>query len=635
MGKKCFRSTMAALCLALAVNLPRPAAASRAQAGPADAGAYRGFFDRALPAQLEEFHIAGAAVAVVENGEPVFAKGYGFADVEDRIAADPDATLFRIGSTTKLFVWTAVMQLVERGEVDLDADINSYLDFRIPDTYPEPITLRRLMTHSAGFEDRITGYLAASGGDQSPLGAWLAGNIPARVRAPGVFSSYSNYGAGLAGYIVERVSGIPFARYAEKNIFAPLGMNRTSLDQPIPAAWAGELSKGYVFTGADFQSLDFEYIVPAPTGSATSTAADMARFMTAILGGGANGHARILGASTAATMLTRIFGHDPLLNGWAYGLYEMSRNGVRALGHAGDTRLFHSLLALIPEKNIGVFVVYNSENAFDAQSLLLEEFMDAFFPAALPPAAKLELSAEELAKFAGSYRQTRRFAETTVEKAGTLFEPILMTPTADGALLLSSAWYGEIRFIPVEPLEFVQEDDPQNRLIFRTDADGIITRAFAQDDPTTAFEKMPWHADYTLHYLILIGSAGLFLATLLAALVCWIVRRFVKNAETLPRAAVIGRRIFPAIAAAGLLFPAGFVLAFGGIAYGDTTLLSVVLALPVLLLVLSIGAGYFLVRAWEEKYWCAAERILYSLVLMVSAGFLWSLNYWNLLGWKY
>jgi len=634
MNKKCFQSTMAALCLVLAANLSRPATAARAQAGWADAGAYQGFFDRAVPQQLEEFHIAGAAVAVVENGEPVFAKGYGFADVDNRIAADPVATLFRIGSTTKLFVWTAVMQLVERGKLDLDADVNTYLDFRIPDTYPEPVTLRRIMTHTAGFEDRLTGYQAASARDLIPLGEWLAGHIPARVRAPGIFSSYSNYGAGLAGYIVERISGIPFARYAEKNIFSPLGMDRTSLDQPVTDARAGDLSKGYVFTGADYQSLDFEYIVPAPTGSATSTAADMGRFTAALLNGGAYGNARILGESTVATMLTRIFGHDPQLNGWAYGLYEMSRNGVRVLGHAGDTRLFHSLVALIPEKKVGVFVVYNSENAFDVQSLLLKEFMDSFFPAALPPVSKLELSAEELAKFAGSYRQTRRFAETTVEKAGTLFEPIIVTATADGALLLSSAWYGEIRFIPVEPLEFVQEDDPQNRLIFRAGTDGTITHAFAQDDPTTAFEKMPWYADYTLHYLILIGSAGLFLAVLFVSLVRWIVRRFIKKADALPRAASIGRRIFPAIAAAGLLFLFGFVIAFGGIAYGETSLLTVVLALPVLLLVLSIAAGYILIRAWREKYWHAAERIFYSLVLAASAIFLWSLSTWNLLGWR-
>ncbi|MGB7537441.1 MAG: hypothetical protein WBM17_02770, partial [Anaerolineales bacterium] len=301
----------------------------------------------------------------------------------------------------------------------------------------------------------------------------------------------------------------------------------------------------------------------------------------------------------------------------------------------GDTRLFHSLLALIPEKNTGVFVVYNSENAFDAQSLLLKDFMDTIFPAAIPPVGKIDLSAEALAKFSGSYRQTRRFAETTVEKAGTLLEPILMQPTGDGALLVSSAWYGEIRFIPVEPLVFVQEDDSQNILIFRADADGTITHAFVQDDPTTAFEKMPWYADYSLHYLILIAGAGMFLTTLVLALVRWIVARFRKNQGSLPKPAVAGRWIFLALSAAGILFPIGFIIAFGGITYGELDLLTVVLALPVLMLALSVAAGYFLVRAWRVTYWHIAERIFYSLVLVSAVFFIWSLNYWNLLGWKY
>ncbi|MGB7537320.1 MAG: serine hydrolase domain-containing protein, partial [Anaerolineales bacterium] len=337
MNKKCFRSMMAVLCLVLAASFGQPAATTRAQAGTAAGGNWQAFFDRAVPEQMESLHIAGAVVSVVQGDEVVFTKGYGYADEANGVAADPRETLFRIGSTTKLFTWTAVMQLVERGQLDLGADINDYLDFRIPDTFPQLVTLRHLMTHTAGFEDRVTGYLAASEQDQIPLGKWLAAHIPARVRAPGEMASYSNYGAGLAGYIVERISGLPYEEYVEKNILAPLGMDRTSLRQPVPEGWAEDLSKGYVFDGAGYQSLDFEYIVPAPTGSATSTAADMSKFMSALLNGGADGDARILGEKTVATMFTRIFSHDPRLNGWAYGLYEMSRNGLQVLGHGGDT----------------------------------------------------------------------------------------------------------------------------------------------------------------------------------------------------------------------------------------------------------------------------------------------------------
>ncbi|MBN1440827.1 MAG: beta-lactamase family protein [Anaerolineales bacterium] len=634
MSAKCFRSMMAAACLLLAAAAAETARAVRAPA-PQPPGGWQEFFDRVLPKQLESLHIPGAVVAVVEGEELAFARGYGFADAENRIEPDPEKTLFRIGSITKLFTWTAVMQLAEQGKLDLDADVNDYLDFRIPDTYPQPVTLRHLMAHTAGFEDRVAAYMAASPQDLVPLGEWLAANVPARVRAPGEISSYSNYGAALAGYIVERVSGTPFDDYLEENIFAPLGMDHTTSRQPPPQSWSADLSKGYVWSGGRFAALDFEYMMPSPTGSISSTATDIARFMSAHLQGGEFRGARILRDTTAELMHRRLFGVDPRLNGLAYGFYEMSRNGLRVIGHEGDTRLFHSLLAIIPEKNLGVFVAFNGENAFNVQYLLRKEFLDMFFPSAESAPERLTLSSGELAKFAGSYRQTRRFAETTVEKAGTLLEPIIVQATDDGALRISSAWYGVYRFVAVEPLVFIQEDDPHSLLLFRTDADGNVTQAFVGEDPLTAWEKLPWYADYTLHYMILILGLLLFLCALAAALVRGIVQRFRKPAVPAKGPAAAGGWIFNLLSLIGILFPVGFVFGFGGISYGQTGLLTAVLALPILFIGLWLAAGFFLFRAWREKFWPAAGRIFYSLLFFVSAAYLWSLSCWNLIGWRY
>ena len=122
--------------------------------GPTDPAELEAFLDELLAKDMEEYHIAGAAVSVVKDGKLFFAKGYGYADLEKGIPVDPEQTIFRIGSIGKMFTWTAVMQLVEQGKLDLDADVNTYLDFRIPDTYPQPITLKHLMTHTSGFEDR-------------------------------------------------------------------------------------------------------------------------------------------------------------------------------------------------------------------------------------------------------------------------------------------------------------------------------------------------------------------------------------------------------------------------------------------------------------------------------------------------
>jgi CubicO group peptidase (beta-lactamase class C family) len=137
---------------------------------------------------------------------------------------DPEKTTFLLGSLSKVFTWTAVMQLVEQGQLDLDADVNRYLDFRIPDTFPAPITLRDPMDHTSGFEDRKFGQLSPGPSPSAPLGTWVKGNLPARILPPGRFSAYGNYNAALAGYVVERVSDLRFDDYVDQRILAPLGL---------------------------------------------------------------------------------------------------------------------------------------------------------------------------------------------------------------------------------------------------------------------------------------------------------------------------------------------------------------------------------------------------------------------------
>lgn len=612
-----------------------PSEIARASSGKIGAADLQAFFDRVIPEQLASLHIAGAVVSVVAGDDLVFAKGYGYADVKNQIEIQPDTTLFRIGSITKLFTWTAVMQLVEQGKLDLDTNVNSYLDFQIPDTYLQPITLRHLMTHTAGFEDRAAGVLAATPEGMIPNGQWVASHIPARVRAPGEFSSYSNYGVALAGYIVERVSSIPFADYIEARILTPLGMNHTTSRQPLPVGLAANMSKGYSNAGDKFLEQDFEYIIPAPMGGAASTATDMARFMVAYLQNGRSGDARILQETTVEQMLTRQFGQDPRLNGWDYGFYEMSRKELRVTGHEGDTSLFHSLLAIIPEKNLGIFIAYNSQNAMNVQNLLLNDFLDEFFPAAAPNAVKQTLSPAELARFAGSYRQNSQYAYTTVEKALTLFNPIIVQPTNGGALQLSSLSLGSYRFIPVEPLLFAQEDDADNVLLFRADANGNITHAFAKNYPGAVFEKLPWYADFSLHYGILSICFLLFLSTLFIAPARWLIRRIRKQMIPLPRLALIGRWVLIMLSIAGILFPVGFTFAIGGIVYSKMDFLNIVLTLPIFFIVLTLTAIFFNYLAWRAKYWYVAERIHYTLVTLAAMSYVWFLFYWNLIGWKY
>jgi CubicO group peptidase (beta-lactamase class C family) len=319
------------------------------------------FLDDLFAQQMEENHIAGAAVSVVKDGKLFFAKGYGYADLENKIPVDPEQTMFRIGSVGKVFTWTAVMQLVEQGKLDLDADINTYLDFRIPDTYPQPITLKHLMTHTSGIEDRWLESLTPNANELVSEREWLVDNFPGRVRPPGEAAGYSNYNAMLGGYIVARVSGEPYDQYIQKHIFGPLGMTHSNVNPQMPENLRPFVSESYTYVDGALQQFPDYVGQPAgmPSGSHQASVTDMARFMIARLEGGFYGDAstemRILKESTAKQMLTTLYTPDPRLKGTAYGLFDFSDNGQWTLGHSGYSPMMYGQFLLLPDQHLGVY----------------------------------------------------------------------------------------------------------------------------------------------------------------------------------------------------------------------------------------------------------------------------------------
>ncbi|MEZ5347558.1 MAG: serine hydrolase domain-containing protein, partial [Pyrinomonadaceae bacterium] len=227
------------------------------------------FLDGIMPQQLATNDIAGATISVVKDGEILFAKGYGYSDVENKKPVLPNETMFRPGSISKLFTWTAVMQLVEQGKLDLNKDVNEYLDFKIPEAYGKPITLKDILTHTPGFEEQIKDLFTF---DKKPfdLGEYVKTHIPRRIFPPGTTPAYSNYGTTLAGYIVQRVSGQPFNQYIEEHIFKPLEMKNSTFVQPLPSGLAPKMSKGYLLGSGEAQK--FEVVNAYPAGSLSSTA---------------------------------------------------------------------------------------------------------------------------------------------------------------------------------------------------------------------------------------------------------------------------------------------------------------------------------------------------------------------------
>ncbi|HKY05092.1 MAG TPA: serine hydrolase domain-containing protein, partial [Blastocatellia bacterium] len=430
------------------------------------------FLDGIVPLQLSQNDIAGATIAVVRDGKVLLAKGYGYADVAKKIPVSPDETLFRPGSVSKLFTWTAVMQMVEQGKLDLDRDVNEYLDFKIPEAYDRPITLKNILTHTPGFEEQIKDLFITDAGNLN-LGEYLKTHIPVRIFPPGTTPAYSNYATALAGYIVERASGQPFNDYIEANILKPLGMTHSTFVQPLPSSLAPYMSNGYQL--ASDEPKPFEIVNAFPAGSLSSTASDLARFMTAHLQGGRLGDAQILRPETTRLMHSRLFGLDDVANAMAYGFYEESRNGRRIIGHGGDTQYFHSDLHLIPEAGVGFFVSYNSTGRGDTspRTLLWEALLDRYFPHAPAPASASASATEDASAVAGSYMLSRR-SETSFLKTATLLGQFTVAPHEEGVIEIAELtgpngkpkrWRG------VAPMTFLEENG-QDRLIFKPDQNG-------------------------------------------------------------------------------------------------------------------------------------------------------------------
>jgi CubicO group peptidase (beta-lactamase class C family) len=596
---------------------------------------------------MAENHIAGAAVSVVKDGKLLFAKGYGYADLENKIPVDPERTIFRIGSVGKTFTWTAVMQLVEQGKLDLDADINTYLDFRIPDTFPQPITLKHLLTHTDGFEERWFEWLAKEGDELAPWRDWMISHMPARVRPPGEAAAYSNYGAALAGYIVMRVSGQPYDQYIQEHILNPLGMTHTSAHWPFPPDLRARASTGYEYDGSAFQvcpPLNGQWVT-LPPGGILASAEDVARFMIAHLpqdptaAAGISGP-RILKESTLQQMHTTLYTQDPRLLGTAYGFFDFSDNGQRTIGHNGEAEPDNSMLFLVPDQNLGVFVSYNSMGGEEPASQHLgfqRAFFDHYYPApAVEPLQPPADFAERAGRFVGTYRLTRS-AYTTFEKFMGFFgaNTVKVSDAGDGTLLLHTPW-GDWRFVEVQPLYFRQVDANLG-IAFREDDRGRISHLFADVTPMYAFEKLNWYETPAFNMALLGLCVLLFLSMIPVAAIRAIRDRRLSAA---PKPALRGARvaywIMLGICVLNLLFVAGMWL-WGNPkpVYGVSMIFQIVLGLGVLAAVLTAGALVYGVLAWKNSYWGPVTRAYYTLVAVAAVGFVWFLNYWNLLGWRF
>ena len=391
------------------------------------------WLDGYMPYALKAGAIPGAVVVVVKDGQPLTMRGFGYSDLKAQKPVDPELTLFRPGSVSKLFTWTAVMQLVEAGKLNLDADVNTYLDFKIPPKDGKPVTLRNLMTHTPGFAETAKYLIDFGEKKPKPLGDVLSRWVPERIYAPGSMPAYSNYGASVAGYIVQRVSGEPFDQYIQRHIFAPAGMTHSSFEQPLPANLRPLVSKGYK-PGTD-EPQPYEIIGMAPAGALASSGADMGRFMIAHL------NHILINPQTAQLMYSNANKPFPDLPAMALGFYHEDRNGLNIVGHGGDTVWFHSDLHLFLDKNVGLYISMNSIGkngaAHALREELLQQFADRYFPAPPQNLPTSTTAKADGAVMSGHYVSSRAGGFNFLRLAALLGETTVAVDK-DGVLVASS-----------------------------------------------------------------------------------------------------------------------------------------------------------------------------------------------------
>lgn len=460
---------------------------------------------------LDEEEIPGAAAALVVDGETVLAEGYGEAVAADGTPFAAD-TAYYTGSVGKLFTTAAALQLVAEGGLDLDADVNDHLAFTVPDTYPgRPITLRHLLTHTSGFEDRIAGWGRWDAGDMPDLAEFAAAALPDRLRPPGEVVTYDNYDMVLAGLLIEDASGQSYEDYVAEHVFAPLGMDHSRIVHEEPAKDAAT-AEGHRYADGQVPTEGrLSPGVPAGPGILT-TADDMARFMTALATGDP-----ALGEGVAEQMTTRQFGADDRMPGMGFSLQEFAGPGGGVWFKDGDVSGFHSALALVPARGIGVHIALNGDGTDAAATIyaartLVGDVLTALD--ALPAPAEAPAASDDLDAYTGEYVSTRT-SRSDFTEVTRLFGPVTVT-AADGLLHTTGLSFdpeaGEQHWTPLGDGLF-RERDGDATIAFT--ADGLL---LSSQDPAVAYAPVPWHESSTLHlaalaFGTLVLTAGLLVLT--------------------------------------------------------------------------------------------------------------------------
>ncbi|MBW2444598.1 MAG: beta-lactamase family protein [Deltaproteobacteria bacterium] len=612
--------------LALSFSTPTRADDIGPRIGPSDPAELEAFVDGLLPGLMKTHHAPGAVFVMVKDGRVFFSKGYGHADIETRRPIDPETTLFRVASVSKLITAIAALQQVEQGKLDLHADVNTYLDgFQLESNYPDPVTLHHLLTHTAGFDDRFAKSSRRTGAALPPLGDYLAERMPPRVMPPGKLLSYSNHGLALVGHLVEQASGTEFTEYVDAHVLGPLGManSRFFLDVPL----SPDLATPYRIQDGRVVPFGYDHTLLGPAAELNTTGTDMARFMIAQLQLGRLGDARVLSENTARLMQETHFRHHPELDGWCYGFVETRERGVRRISHGGSWRGFRTFLTLVPEADMGIFISVNVELQQPLFRTFMKTFVEHYYPGQAPVGP--EANAVALEPYSGVYIPNRRMRGSFL-KLGTLLGLASVAPDDDGVLTIRTAALGAMRVLPAGEDHFRERDGEMDVAFLRGD-DGRVAYMAAEN---FAYDRVSFLRSPAAHVIVAVVCAVLFVGTLLGWTLGALVRLFASGpASAVSRTArLVGAFTAGlwtvAVVGTALNLSAGNLFEF---LYEDLpTNFRVLLFLPVVAVLPSLALPWFAVRGVAAR--APLARLHYVTLALAAIAMLALAHHWNLLG---
>ena len=566
------------------------------------------FFDGVMSAEFDTGRHVGAVVVVVQDNDILLSKGYGYADLENSVAVDGQQTLFRLASVSKLFVWMSVLREVSAGRLDLDADIGEYTDRQISVAFGQPITLRHLMTHTAGFEDRVLGMYAAGERTLGSLDEALDKLAPQQVYAPGTVVAYSNYATALAADILAKQTGQRIEDYVQGQLLAPLAMTSTSLEQPLPPNLATRAAIGYLEKDDLLTPRPFEFVRLAPAGAASASGQDMAKFMIALM----DSNSTAISSTMRQTFLMPRPGAHDRLNNVTHGGFEKTLAGPRAVGHDGSIEPFHSRLVLWPEQRVGLFVAFNASHGAFSGDRVVRAFARQHGYAGVPSRVA-PLAHEIRSRFDGHYVTMRR-PHSTPGKAVMLLSWVNVKSREDGWLTVSR---------PTGTQLYGEGDDGVLRS--KTGYGGLVIDSAGyltlHEQPYVTFERASLWLQPTLQFLLVLGLMLPLAWFALSLPFAWAG----SNRSTPIRGQSFFSLVLVLLAAGWVYFYWQFASKLAdtdSVARGSNDDLDRLLYVPCGLGVLALLALLLAYRSWLRAYWRPGRRMLASTATLAALALL-------------